>query len=157
MFTAHDILDIAIRLEENGEKTYRDALRHTPDPSLEALLTWMAREEGNHARWFNRLKERLTEDEDSQLLAEFSRALAEDVVQGQNFSLQEVDFSTIGTKEKMIRAFIGFETDTIAFYETLGSFIDDPAVIEQLNQIIAEERNHIAQFQRFLTNEPSKP
>ena len=25
MFTAQDILDIAIRLESNGEKTYRDA------------------------------------------------------------------------------------------------------------------------------------
>ncbi|GAB6908432.1 hypothetical protein JCM12296A_42720 [Desulfosarcina cetonica] len=157
MFTAHDILDIAIRLEENGEKTYREARRHTPDASLAALLTWMAQEEHNHARWFNRLKERLTEDEDSPLLAEFSRALAEDVVQGQSFSLQEVDLATIDTREKMIRTFIGFEGDTIAFYETLGSFIDDPVVAEQLGQIVAEERNHIAQLQRLLSSEPPSP
>lgn len=117
----------------------------------------MAQEEHNHARWFNRLKERLTEDEDSPLLAEFSRALAEDVVQGQSFSLQEVDLATIDTREKMIRTFIGFEGDTIAFYETLGSFIDDPVVAEQLGQIVAEERNHIAQLQRLLSSEPPSP
>ena len=43
MFTAQDILDIAIRLENNGEKTYRDALQHTPITDLKTLLAWIAR------------------------------------------------------------------------------------------------------------------
>ena len=150
MFTAQDILDIAIRLEKNGEKTYRDAGGHTTDEDLKALLNWIAQEEQVHARWFSELKERLSKGEDDHLLAEMSRALVEDVIQGQTFSLQEVDFTAIDTPEKMVRTFIGFEDDTVAFYEVLKSFIDDPAIVGQLEQIIAEEKKHIARFKDLL-------
>ena len=150
MFTAQDILDIAIRLEKNGEKTYRNAKDHTTNEDLKALLNWIAQEEQDHAHWFTELKQRLSKGEDDHLLAEMSRALVEDVIQGQAFSLQEVDFRTIDTPEKMVRTFIGFEDDTIAFYEVLKSFIDDPALVGQLERIIAEENKHIVRFKDLL-------
>ena len=150
MFTAQDILDIAIRLEKNGEKTYRDARQHIPDEALKTLLEWIAREERDHARWFTELKNRLTQGEDHHLMAELSRALVEDVVQGQAFSLQEVDFGAIDSPEKMLLTFIGFEDDTIAFYEVLKSFIDDKAIAGQLEQIIREENNHMNRFRGLL-------
>ena len=50
MFTAHDILDIAIRLENNGEKTYRRAREHITDEELKTLLAWIARQEHDHAQ-----------------------------------------------------------------------------------------------------------
>ncbi len=151
MFTAKEILDIAIRLENNGESTYRSARQHTPDASLKSLLAWIADEERSHARWFSDLKTRLAQSEDDHLLAEFSRALVEDVIQGQAFSLQEVDFTAIDTPEKMIRTFIGFEDDTVAFYQLLQTFIDDPVIADQLEQIIAEEKKHISHFRQLLT------
>jgi len=150
MFTAQDILDIAIRLEKNGEKTYQNAKGHTANEDLKALLKWIAQEEQAHAHWFTELKNRLSKGKDDHLLAEMSRALAEDVVQGQAFSLQEVDFKAIDTPEKMVRTFIGFEEDTIAFYRVLKTFIDDPAIADQLEQIIAEEKTHIARFKELL-------
>ena len=151
MFTAQDILDIAIRLENNGEKTYLDASRNTQDNSLKSLLTWIAEEERAHANWFSQLKERLEKGEDHHLMAEFSRALVEDVVQGQTFSLHEVDFEAINTPEKMIRTFIGFEDDTIAFYEVLKGFIDDPTIAGQMEQIIEEEKKHMTHFRELLS------
>jgi rubrerythrin len=151
MFTAQDILDIAIRLENNGEETYRDARQHITDEELKTLLAWIAQEEHDHARWFTELKNRLTQGEDHHLMADLSRALAEDVVQGQAFSLQEVDFEAIDTPDKMIRTFIGFEDDTIAFYKILKSFIDDPAIAGQLEQIIGEEKKHVAKFREMLS------
>jgi rubrerythrin len=150
MFTAQDILDIAIRLENNGEKTYLDASRNTQDASLKSLLTWIAEEERVHANWFSQLKDRLEKGEDHHLMAELSRALVEDVVQGQTFSLHEVDFENINTSEKMIRTFIGFEDDTIAFYEVLKGFIDDPTIAGQMEQIIAEEKKHMVRFRELL-------
>ncbi len=150
MFTAQDILDIAIRLEKNGERTYRDARLHISNDELKTLLAWIAQEEHDHARWFTELKNRLTQGEDHHLMAELSRALVEDVVQGQAFSLQEVDFETIDSPEKMLRTFIGFEDDTIAFYEVLKTFIDDAAIAAQLEQIILEEKKHMATFQEML-------
>ncbi len=151
MFTAQDILDIAIRLENNGEKTYLEASRNTQDASLKSLLTWIAEEERAHANWFSQLKDRLEKGEDHHLMAELSRALVEDVVQGQAFSLHEVDFETINTSERMIRTFIGFEDDTIAFYEVLKGFIDDPTIAGQMEQIIEEEKKHMIRFRELLS------
>lgn len=152
MFSAQDILNIAIRLENNAEKTYLDARQHAPDEELKDLLAWIAREERHHAHWFDELKNRLSRDEDHHLLAELSRALVEDVVRQQAFSLQEVDFEAILTPAAMIRTFIGFEEDTIAFYEILRPLIDNPAIARQLEQIIDEERKHISQFQELLVD-----
>jgi rubrerythrin len=152
MFSSHDILNIAIRLENNAEKTYLDARQHALDEELKDLLAWIAREEQHHAHWFDELKNRLSRDEDHHLLAELSRALVEDVVRQQAFSLQEVDFASILTHAEMIRTFIGFEEDTIAFYEILRPLIDDPAIARQLEQIIDEERKHISQFQELLVD-----
>lgn len=152
MFTARDILDIAIRLENNGEKTYLDASRQTPDHPLKDLLTWIAQEEHEHARWFHELKDRLERGEDHHLMAEMSRALVEDVVKGQAFSLQEVDFEAVDTPEKMIRTFIGFEDDTITFYEILKTLIDDPSLADQMQHIIEEEKKHIVRFRELLTD-----
>ncbi|BBO68919.1 ferritin [Desulfosarcina alkanivorans] len=151
MFSAQDILDIAIRLESNGEKTYRDARQHTADKELKTLLSWIAREEQNHAHWFAGLKDRLVQGKDHHLMAELSRALVEDVVKGQAFSLQEVNFKDIDTPEKMIRTFIEFEDDTISFYEILKSFIDDPSIADQLEQIISEEKKHLETFRELLS------
>jgi rubrerythrin len=152
MFSAQDILDIAIRLENNGEKTYLDASRNTQDNSLKSLLAWIAEEERAHASWFSQLKERLEKGDDHHLMAEFSRALVEDVVQGQTFSLHEVDFEAINTPEKMIRTFIGFEDDTIAFYEVLKGFIDDPIIAGQMERIIEEEKKHMTHFRELLSD-----
>jgi rubrerythrin len=151
MFTVQDILEIAIRLEHNGEKTYQDARLRTSSLDLKALLAWIAQEEQNHARWFTDLKDRLARGEDHHLIKEMSRALVEDVVQGQAFSLQEVDFKTLDTPDKMIRTFIGFEDDTVRFYEILKAFVDDPAIAGQLEQIINEEKKHMATFRDLLT------
>jgi len=150
MFTAQDILDIAVRLEENAARTYRDARDHATDTDLKTLLEWIIREERSHSRWFRELKQRLSKGEDQHLLAEMSRALVEDVVQGQAFSLEQVDFGAIDSIEAMVRVFIGFEDDTIAFYNVLHTFVDDPAIAGQLEQIIAEEKKHIDQFKALL-------
>jgi rubrerythrin len=150
MFTAHDVLDIAIQLECNGEKTYRDAAAQASERKVKEILSWVADEEQNHARWFRTLKNRLIKGEDHHLIAEMSRALVEDVIQGQAFSLGEVDFPTINTPKKMMNTFIGFEDDTIAFYEFLKNFVEDPKVASHLEQIITEEKNHIVQFRDLL-------
>lgn len=155
MFTPQDILDIAIRIEENGAKTYLAAREHAPGEELKALLSWAAAEERNHARWFQALKDRLEKGEDHALMAEFSQALVEDVVQGQVFSLQEVDFAAIDTVDQMIRTFIGFEDDTVAFYELLKTFCEDLPTTAQLERIIEEEKKHIARFRQMLSGSPA--
>lgn len=146
MFTLNDILDLAIRLEKNGEAVYRNACDHTGDPSLNQLLTLTAEEEVKHAQWFSNLKRNIQTGDDHHIMKEMNDALIDEYVGDQSFSLKEVDFSKIKTNNEMISVFIEFEKDTILFYEMLQSFIEDKETAKALDRIIGEEKQHIEKF-----------
>ena len=150
MFSAYEILDIAVKLEKNGEKVYREAMEQAGDPALKELLDWMADEEVKHAEFFLELKGELELNKDHSLLKEMSGALVSEFVGDQSFSLREVDFSAIKDTRELIDVFIEFEKDTILFYEMLESIIADEKTGEKLKQIIAEEKNHISKLQGLL-------
>ena len=147
MFSIHDILDIAIQLEKNGEKAYGNALAHTSNGSLRDLLTWSAGEEQRHAAWFSQLKTDVEMNADDHLISEMSETLANDIVADQSFSLKDVDFSQIHSTRDLVDIFIEFEEDTILFFEMLRSFITDQDTIGKLEQIIGEEKTHVEKFQ----------
>jgi len=45
---------------------------------------------------------------------------------------------------ELLETAIGFERDSIMFYEMVESFVDDPEVISHVKSITDEERKHIA-------------
>ena len=45
MFSAKEIIDLAIKLEKNGESVYRDSIAKVANPDLASLLECMADEE----------------------------------------------------------------------------------------------------------------
>lgn len=150
MFTATELLDMAIKLENNGEAVYRCAIAKVKKPELVSLLEWMADEEGQHARFFSELKLRLEKKRGNPFVAEMSRELFDDLLGNQNFSLKEVDFSSIGHIDELIAIFIEFEKDSLIFYKVLEPFVEDPVALEHLKKIIDEENLHIKQLQKFI-------
>jgi len=149
MFSIHEIIDIAVQLEKNGENIYRDAQKLTDNFLLSDLLEWIAAEEVNHAKWLTELKSDIELKEDHYLITEMSQTLVSDFIGEQAFSLKDVDFSQIGNTKDMIKIFIEFEEDTIIFFEMLKSFITDEKTTEKLDQIIIEEKNHIEKLQEL--------
>ena len=147
MFSAKEILDLAIKLEKNGEAVYRDAITKVTDPSLVPLLEWMAEEELKHADWFAELKHKLETKNDNPFAEEMSRELFNEMLGEKNFSLKDVDFSTIDNGDDLIQIFIEFEKDSIIFYEVLKPFVEEPAVRQSLQKIIDEEKRHIEQLE----------
>ena len=73
MFTAFEVLDLAIRLEENGESVYRKAAGQASNPDIRELLLWMAEEEVKHARWFADLKKEIESRSINPFMEEMSR------------------------------------------------------------------------------------
>ena len=149
MFSIHEIIDIAVQLEKNGENIYRDAQKLTDNFLLSDLLEWIAAEEVNHAKWLTELKSDIELNEDHYLITEMSQTLVSDFIGEQAFSLKDVDLSQIGNTKDMIKIFIEFEEDTIIFFEMLKSFITDKKTTEKLDQIIIEEKNHIEKLQEL--------
>jgi rubrerythrin len=150
MFEIKEILDLAIRLEKNGEATYRQAILKSSDEELKAVLSWMAQEEVSHAEWFSKLQGSLATGGKSPFLEEMSRELFDDVVGNQSFSLKEVDFATVESLEELVAIFIEFEKDTVLFYEMIAPFIEDREARTHLQAIIAEENRHIARLRDFV-------
>jgi len=152
LFSPKEILDMAIKLEKNGETVYRQAIAKASSPQIASLLGWMADEEAKHANWFGELKNRLGEKNTESFMDEMSRELFDDLLGEKNFSLQDVDFSSAEQVHEMIAVFIEFEKDTVIFYQVLKPFISEKATLKVLQQIIDEENRHIEHLQQFLQN-----
>ena len=143
MFSAKEIIELAIRIEKNGEAVYRSAIEKVPNPGLVSLLEWMADEEVKHANWFAELKHNLETKNENPFVEEMGHELFNEMLGDKNFSLKDVDFAIIEEIDDLIETFIEFEKDSIIFYEVLKPFVEDPVVREYLNKIIDEEKHHI--------------
>ena len=153
MFSTNEILDMAIKLEQNGEAVYRRAVEKVSQPELVSLLQWMADEEVKHAKWFSELKNKLDTKRSNPFVEEMSRELFNDLLGDENFSLKEVDFSSVDSIDDLIEIFIEFEKDSVLFYQILEPFIEDPVTLEHLNMIIDEENRHIKRLKEFMGRE----
>ena len=150
MFTAEEILDMAIRLEENAETVYRQAMDKVSDPEFIEMLEWIRREEIKHAAWFEDLKANLGKRPENPISEEMHKEMFEEMIGEQSFSLREVDFEEINSPDELIKVFIEFEKDTVLFYEMLQPFIQEEEALNQLTKIIAEENRHIDCLRDFL-------
>ena len=61
MFTLGEIIDLAIRIEKNGESTYRKAQKEVSSSKVSAMLEWLADDEAKHEKWFTELRENVDE------------------------------------------------------------------------------------------------
>lgn len=152
MFSVHEILDLAIQLEKNGESVYRNAVDTVANPDLVSLLIWMADEEARHISWFSELKNNFKTHSINPFMEEMSRQVFGGMLGEKSFSHRDVDFSKVERLDDLIGIFIEFEKDTVLFYETLIPFIEDNDTLENIAKIIAEENNHIKKLQEFLVN-----
>jgi len=143
MFTSKEILDIALKIEQNGEAVYRRATHKLANQGIVKRLIWMADEEARHAKWFMELQSDLGTQNNPITLDEMNSGILQDLIGEQSFTLQDIDFPGVDDMPTLINIFIEFEKDGILFYELLRTFIKDQKVLESLDQIIAEEYQHI--------------
>lgn len=147
MFSLKDVLDLAAKIEKNGETVYRSALKRTDDPELAEMLEWMADEEARHAEKFSSMRDDIASSVPDPMLEQLGRSMMTDVVENRSFSLEDVDFTKIESVTDLIRIMIDFERDTVTFYGVFRDFMTAETDIEQLDQIIADEEEHIRKLE----------
>ena len=151
MFSITEIIEIAVQLEKNAGKVYREAIGQSKNKELDDLLLQMANEELEHADWFIALRDNIEKSQDRPRVKEMDASLIDDLIGKQTFSLADVDFSKIKNSKHLIDIFIEFEKDTILFYEMLKTFIVDEKTIDHLEKIIQEESSHIEKLEELRT------
>jgi len=149
MFSITEIIEIAVQLEKNGEKVYREAIGQSNNIEMDDLLLGIAEEELEHIDWFLSLKDEIEKSQDRSQVKEMDAPLIDDLIGKQTFSLADVDFSQVKNSEHLIDIFIEFEKDTILFYEMLKTFLVDEKTIDHLEKIIQEESSHIEKFKKL--------
>jgi rubrerythrin len=155
MFSAKEIIDLAIQIEENAEKVYREASEKTSDPEISAGLQWLAEEELRHTRWFSELREELESTANDPELEEMGTAILRGVLGEEIFSLKDVDLSQTDHIKDLFRMVIQFEKDTVLFFEMIRSLAEDEETLKHLNQIIQEENRHVQVLEEFVSGSGS--
>lgn len=150
MFSEREILEIAVRMEKNGEHEYRKAVKEVSDRTLIASLEWMAAEEREHANFFSGLMDKLDSPSGSPFVEEMDAEFLKDLIGGSSLSLKEVDFAKVDSVGEMLNIFIGFEEDSILFYHMILPMIDDSEALAEVERIVAEEKNHIRKLRKFI-------
>ena len=152
MFTLSEIIDLAIRIEKNGENAYRKAQEEVSNPSLASMLQWLAEEEVEHVKWFTQLKEKAGTLAEDPKLEEMGKTILQGVLGDQAFSIKDADFSKIEDINSLLELSVEFEKDTVLFYEMLSAFIEDEETLSQLDKIIEEEKRHVQLLEEFFEN-----
>jgi len=151
MFSLKDIIDIAVQIEQNGERVYRNAAEKIEDPSLRSMLKWLADEEVKHMEWFAILKDKIPDTGEHPEQEKFGRALLQNAVGTHSLALEDADFLTIEQVQDLINLVMEFENDTVLFYKMLQPLIEDQKTLEQLHAIIQEEEDHARRLNEVLS------
>ena len=143
MFAIEDVIDLAIQIEENAEKVYRNAAEEISDPAFASLLQHLADEEIKHAKWFAELKQKVRKTTDDPQLVEMGKRILLGLLGDETFSLKDADFSKMDQIKDLLNLAVEFERDTVLFYEMIRSFIEAKETLDYLDAIIEEENSHI--------------
>jgi rubrerythrin len=157
MFTLAELFDLGIRIEKNGEKFYRDALKQAWSKPIADLLGRLADEEVKHVDFFVKRMDALKQKRENPFLDEMSTSMLKDIVGDQTFSLKETDVSTLRSADELVALAIEFEKDTILFYEMIGSFMTDDEARRELKEVIEEEERHVRLFESYGEKEVQLP
>ncbi|HYA03612.1 MAG TPA: ferritin family protein [Syntrophobacteria bacterium] len=152
MFSAKEILEFAIKIEKNAETVYREAGKRTAKLEIASLLLFLAEEERRHGEWFRERRDSIRLDADEADLEKVYGTMLQDMIGDQAFSLAQVDLSRFDQVKALLELAVEFENDTILFYETLHSLIDDEDVSARLREIITEENRHIRLLSEKMTS-----
>ena len=149
MFSLAEVYDLGIRIERNGEKFYRDALKEAWSKPIAGMLKCLAEEEVKHVDFFVKRMDALKQKRENPFLDEMGTSMLKDILGNQTFSLSDTGVSKIESVEELVALAIEFEKDTILFYEMIGSFMTDAEARRELEEIIKEEERHVRLFESY--------
>ena len=150
IFNMHDVVNFAIRIEENGEKFYREAAEIIPDGPVRELFTRLAEEETVHKRTFERLLASLGDYQPPETYDGEYLAYLKDFIDGKAVFKDHPRIPELAKAATIVGALdfaIQREMDSILYYQEIKSLLGDHA--ETVDMIIDEERMHFAFLSRL--------
>ncbi len=143
MFTAMELFDLAIQVEENGERFYRFAMDRVKQDSLKKVLGWLADQELQHKSAFLEIKGKIGDKtKPAPPFSSLSRPVLRRAMGRHAFSLDELRIDSMQEEKEILEAAVHFEEDAILFFEFVAAFVSDTGALSILEQIRDEELKH---------------
>jgi len=148
IFNAGDVLQFAIRIEEDGEMFYHKAALNAGSKEIGDFFNFMADEEARHKTVFSEMLKGVDVNPPAEsFLGEYA-AYLRDYIDGRVVFTKNVkDQAMSDTLDTLsaIRFAMGREMDSIVYYHEAKQFIHEKHYAE-LDKIIGEERKHFAKL-----------
>jgi rubrerythrin len=147
-FSACELIEMGVRIEENGRDFYLALCGMAPTPEVESAFRDLAQAEEDHIKFFRGLSGQSCQFEPIDVFPEeyfaYIRALADQYIFTRSDSGRETAENT-QTYGKAIDLGIKLEKDSILFYQEMGKILTekDRAV---LDKVIDEERSHLSRL-----------
>ncbi len=147
MFSAEEILDIAVKIEENGEEFYiklaEAAKNKFKSSHIVDLARKLAEEENKHRTKFLEIKRSILTGKNRDILKKVSSIFTQEAIGDRLFSFTPMEIERINSIEEMINVAIELEKESIKFYEILKLLAIDSEALEAIDRIIEEENKHV--------------
>ena len=149
LFTASDVLQFAVRLEEDGKLFYREAADRSNKSEVKKLFNSLASDEADHKKKFEALLSKETVIEPREDYPGEYISYLHDYIDGKIFVALD-DKSAKSESSNVAKALefaIRREMESIQYYQELKSFVpvDDHNTVDK---IIDEERKHFMQLSK---------
>jgi rubrerythrin len=155
-YTAKEVFEMAIQIEENGAAFYRRAAQLRETVSDRRFLEDIAVMEDQHKATFEGMKQQISDLEKthaggdrSEKLKRYLKAMADSHGGEGNPDILSF-FNGQETMEEIIATAIDFEKSSILFYRGIEEMVPVEYGRDKISGIIEEEKAHVTQLNTFL-------
>lgn len=154
IFSGSEVVELGIQIEKNGRDFYDTLSKQTKSAPAGRVFEFLTREEEKHIEVFRRIFEEIEKDSRPPVFADdyfnYMSALAGEYVFTQKDKGKEIAQKVADDREAIELA-IGFEKDSIIFYEGIKEIVpeSDKSIIDGL---IGQEQQHFLKLSELRKN-----
>ncbi len=154
-FSAYEVFEMAVQIERNGQRFYREAAKKSRDGRLRDLLLKLAQMEADHERTFAKMQGKLSGEAAPEILFDpndevglYLRAAADTQVFNV-YRMQPRAVAEMADSREVLQAAIQLEKDSVVYYLGIRDAVPERLGRSDVETIIREEMSHI----RLLSDE----
>lgn len=148
LFSGNEIVDIAVKIEENGRAFYLAAAERAEDENLKAVLEKLANDEVEHKTTFQALYK---SDQDYSLQPGYNEevdAYIKAMASAQVFAPGKSVSELVGEAKDIFAVLtlaMGAEKDSVLYYSEIKDWVQ-PKDKDVVQTVIAQEKDHLKQL-----------
>lgn len=148
IFAGSEIVEIGIQIEKNGRDFYNSVAGNSKNQKAGEIFRFLAGEEEKHIKMFQEILDKTDKYEprglDLDTYLAYMNALASEYVFTQEDKGVQTA-KTIKNDKEAVNMGIGFEKDSIIFYEGMKKTVPEHD-LRIIDELIAQEQNHLTKL-----------